>query len=230
MELNLTVQMVRALRGAPITVLVLMMIERGPLAQGFIRRHTGYTDHIVHDALDLLQDYGLVNETGRYTWQLAGQNRQLPLMVQLESELATEDMSVEGLPDPVDNIEDDDPDFDSSQKMRARSQKMRADSSSSSRSLNRFNQENPPPLVKADSSQKMRTIEMLDNFGVREPARSRLAEMASVTAEVVEYHCRSAPNMSLAIYRIEHGWPVKAVEVEGTSKYIGGQFSEFIEH
>ncbi len=79
---QLTATLVRALRGAPITVLVLMAIERRPLNLEYLRRHTGYTDKTVHDAVGLLSDYGMVAQTGRYTWQIAAGAQQLPLMVE----------------------------------------------------------------------------------------------------------------------------------------------------
>jgi len=72
----------------------------------------------------------------------------------------------------------------------------------------------------------------LNDQNIREPARSRLARLAHVTPELIEYHCATAPNSGMAIYRIEHGWPVKprAQDMGDRSKYVNGFFSDFIEH
>jgi hypothetical protein len=80
--MQLTVERVRALKGAPISVLMVLMLMRGEsVSQGFMARHTGYSDKSVADALDLLADYGLARRIERYTWTLAAGAEQLPFIV-----------------------------------------------------------------------------------------------------------------------------------------------------
>jgi hypothetical protein len=61
-------------------------------------------------------------------------------------------------------------------------------------------------------------------------ARSRLAGLRHVTAELVEYHARTAGGTGRAIYRIEHGWPVETEEGRGRRRYVEGEFAEWVEH
>jgi len=80
--------------------------------------------------------------------------------------------------------------------------------SSSSRSLTR-DLEIESTTTSSDSSQKMRAnLEELDNFGIREPARSRVAKQTHVTPELIRYHCGSSKSTGQAIYRIEHNWAI----------------------
>jgi hypothetical protein len=51
-------------------------------------------------------------------------------------------------------------------------------------------------------------LQELDNFGIREPARSRLANKTHVTQELIRYHCETCKSIGQAIYRIEHNWVV----------------------
>jgi hypothetical protein len=76
-------------------------------------------------------------------------------------------------------------------------------------------------------------LQALDAAGIHEPARSRLARLEHVTAELVEYHARTAGSPGLAIYRIEHAWPVRRETLERESArraYIEGRYADFIEH
>lgn len=77
--MQLTVSMVRALKGAPMSVLMVMMLTQGNVNQEYLTRHTGYSDKPVTDALGLLADYGLVRRIDRYTWALTRGAMQLPL-------------------------------------------------------------------------------------------------------------------------------------------------------
>lgn len=204
----LTAAIVRALRGAPITVLMLMMIERQPLTLGYIRRHTGYTDKVIHDAVMLLQDYGMAVQTGRYTWQIAAGVQQLPLG--------------EALPAP-EEIETpsqiDEPAADQDVIETAANDLTilgRNNSDLNPLASSGFNQilESGNLLLpdsRAASSEFFRAnLRALDEHNIREPARSRLARLAHVTPGTVRYHCGTAKNSGQAIYRIEHNWPAPA--------------------
>lgn len=217
-----------ALKGAPASVLLLMMIRQEPLTQEFIRRRTRYGEHAVREALLLLADFGAVNQVGRYTWQLAGQNRQLPLGYQMiEPETGTEAESVEDLPgatddEPVDKPVDNFADEEIRSRLTRSSSRLSRPGSSSSRYLTTDSpDEHLQPLARVCSSPKTRAnFAALEAQGIREPARTRLAALDHVTPELVAYHCATANSTGQAIYRIEHNWPaVAAAQPDDRRKY-----------
>lgn len=176
----------------------------------------------------LANDFGLITQVGRYTWQLAGQNRQLPLSA---AELVTEAVSVESLPEPAQAVEKPVEKKLGRKICDLSSQNLRPIPSSSSRFNDSKDIENLPPLD-SDSSQKMRAnFEALHQAGVRQPALNRLAKLAHVTPELVAGHAQSAPNVRLAIYRIENNWPVPQREQsaeDARRKFVEGEYAEFI--
>lgn len=209
----LTASLVRALKGAPVTVLLLMMIERRPLTLGYIRRHTGYTDKVVHDAVLLLQDYGMVLQTGRYTYQIAAGVQQLPLMSILPEPPESQDQTGEQIDDPetIDVTAEDPP---ASTPLVQSDEKLgRNNSDLNPLASSGFNQnlESGDPLLdsRAARSEKIRAnLAALDDHDIREPARTRLARFEHVTPRLIDYHCRTAQSPGQAIYRIEHNWRV----------------------
>ncbi|HML40373.1 MAG TPA: hypothetical protein PKD23_06805 [Bellilinea sp.] len=242
--------MVRSLKGAPATVLLLMLLERRPMAQAYISRHTGYSDKVVHDAMLLLADYGMVNMVGRYTWQLSAGAQQLPLMQGLLGE-PEEDSSESFRPgdDPVTTIEGESrpAENDRSESFRAagkkhpkkgfRSESFRPKSSlasSSGLNLELNPNENLLPPQDSRSSENFRAnLAELDRFGVREPARSRLAGLAHVTPELIRAHFETqGVNPGQALYRIEHNWatPATAPETDRYRRYIPQEYAHLIEH
>ena len=101
-----------------------------------------------------------------------------------------------------------------SQKFRARSQNLRpATLASSSLNLESRNLE----INLARGQQIQKNLECLDRFGVREPARTRLAHLEHVTEPLIDYHCEQSPNISLAIYRIEHNWEIDEVNTQSNA-------------
>jgi hypothetical protein len=214
MQFNLTLQVISALRGAPITVYMVMFVTRVPVDQGFIRRHARYTDPIVHDALDLLFDYGLITKAGRYTWQLADGVQQLPLMaLEIDAVNATEPeeqpdepkMTVDGDCFDAGEVEDK-----PASKNASSSKYFRAGDSSSSRSISRESSKDSQPLdSRASSKFFSANCAALDQAGIREPARSRLAKLAHVTPDLIAYHCESSKSTGQAVYRIEHNWKME---------------------
>jgi hypothetical protein len=198
-----TNQMVRALAGAPLTVLILLQVNRTSLTQSYIRRNTGFSDHVVHDALELLHDYGYVTQTGRYTWQLADGVFQLPLMQALpEPEADPAPEIVEEKEECVD-IEEN-PEDENLARILCDLNPLASSSSLTTRNL-----ESDLTTTRAPSSQILRAnLEELDNFGIREPARSRVAKKTHVTPELIRYHCGSSKSTGQAIYRIEHNWAI----------------------
>lgn len=229
MRTMLTASMVSALRGAPITILVLLMIERKPLAMEYIRRHTRYSQNTISDSMALLADYGMVIQTARYVYQIADGVQQLPLMAMeldsseepemenvIDGEFRSQNLRAEDTPQSNlsevseirsqkmrPNSTNKPPDDSRSQKFRARSQNLRPATLASS-SLNLESRNLEKDLARGQQIQK--NLECLDRYGVREPARTRLAHLEHVTEPLIDTHCQQSPNISLAIYRIEHNW------------------------
>lgn len=241
--------MIRTLKGPALAILLLLMNHPHEiLSAEFIERNSGYGDEAVQRGLLLLRDYRLVNRINRYNWQLAGDQQQLPLgEYQLEAEIdsgktgvpqgqstdfepGTEAESVEDLPkSAIDSGKTGVP----LRKMAGTPEKPESRDSSSSRSLNLINQEKQDLLLaRNDGSPKTRAnFTALTENGVREPARSRLAGLGHVTVELIAHHCETAQTIGQAIYRIEHGWPVKDEDFDDDrSKYAGGKYADWINH
>lgn len=72
------IALVRALKGAPLSVLFALFLLKQPVTQEFLERTTGYTDKPVSQALAYLQENGLIQKVAR-GWLLTGEARQLPL-------------------------------------------------------------------------------------------------------------------------------------------------------
>jgi hypothetical protein len=227
----LTSLMVRALKGAPISILVILMIEQKACSQEYLRRCSGYSDENIHDAMLLLKEHDLVVQVGRYEWSLTAGAKQLPLGALLES-----DDESEGDPDP-DPKEQIDVECDDSGQVS--SDIIGPNPSSSGSSFNypeSKNKKQPLPDLERCSSGKSGpnrresdNLSMLDAFSIREPARTRLARLPHVTPELIEYHCRRASKTGSAIHRIENDWPMDDPP-KTESKYYEGEFGDFVEH
>src|SRR4030042_2669794 len=86
------IRMVRELKGAPLSILMVLSLVHQRVTQEYLERATGYTDKPVSQALAYMQEIGLAdhNNTG---WQLIQQNvMQLPLPLKLEEESKSEDI------------------------------------------------------------------------------------------------------------------------------------------
>ena len=73
------IRLVRELKGAPLSIYVLLGLVQQRVTQEYLERSTGYTDKPVSQALAYLQEIGLVDHT-RSGWQLIKSDQiQLPL-------------------------------------------------------------------------------------------------------------------------------------------------------
>ena len=216
-NIEFTSGMVRTLQGAPLSCLVLLMLENQPLGAQYIERHTGYNDKYVNSALLFLQELGLISRISRYDWQITGAARQLPLTKCLDGETRTAE-----IPDSQgENGEIIDSSFSKSDDSSGEDAKGVGKSESenptpsSSRSLNpdlkELEVKEPVPLEQ-NGSRKIRVSENLaacDAAGIQEPKRTKLSQMPHVSATLIRYHVQTAPNLPLAIYRIEQNWRIK---------------------
>ena len=80
------IRLVRELKGAPLSIYVLLGLVKQRVTQEYLERATGYTDKPVSQALAYLQEIGLVNHS-QSGWMLIQNNQmQLPLAVPLALE------------------------------------------------------------------------------------------------------------------------------------------------
>lgn len=93
MEIKFTASMVRGLKGAPISVLVLLALQNQPVGQEYLQRMSGYSDKIVESALLTLLEFGYVVRLARFEWRIAGPLSQLPLMPDLPETVDSSDES-----------------------------------------------------------------------------------------------------------------------------------------
>lgn len=217
--MQLTSSMVRTLRGAPLAVLVILLLEQNSIGAEYIERHSGYSDKTVMTSLQLLADYGLIMRIDRYHWQIVSQACQLPLMAMA----AGQDEAQESLPAEAQAVEEEpkaQPAAGSRRISGWESESFRLpDSSSSSLTTRDSSTEIQPLDSRSAESENLRVdvFAAMDAVGIREPARSRLVGMGHVTPRMIQYHGRVGQSAGLAIYRIEHNFKVPAdwVDLEG---------------
>ncbi|MBA4375819.1 MAG: hypothetical protein C0401_06570 [Anaerolinea sp.] len=217
MKIEFSEDMVSVLKGAPLSCLVLLLIARTPLSAQYLERRTRYSDKLVHAALLLLEERCLITRNGRYAWQIAVNGLQLPLATALlqEDSSPAEPEELENLTaghgisdSDTENltaghgISDSDTEF------------LRLPGPSSTRSIDLTSKELIDlPLLGQRDTEFLRVRENLaecDRFGIGEPKRSALGRMKHVTAKLIRYHCSTVHDVALAIWRIEHGWKIKA--------------------
>lgn len=236
-DLFFTATMVSLLKGAPLSVFILLMISGEPQSAEYLQRYSRYSDKVVGQALLFLQEQNLISRNARYAWQLSKYASQLPLMAQIGPEsVAGVENEVEETPtapavqgvaltgSPWTPAAGESMDFESGASNTLNCVDSDRDTENirvgNSVSLARvFNLESSKSMDSrkedlASDTEKFRVLSAaLARFGVREPARSRLARMADMTLERIEYHCGTC-SPGQAIYRIEHNWPVPKKEAE----------------
>lgn len=84
------IRMVRELKGAPLSIMMVLFYVHQRVSLQYLVDQTGYTDKPIRSGLHYLQEAGLVDETSA-GWQLVKENvRQLPLTLQLEDEITAD--------------------------------------------------------------------------------------------------------------------------------------------
>lgn len=226
--------MVRTLKGAPLSCLLILAIERQPVSAQYLERRTGYSDKSVNSALLLLGDMGMATRNARYQWQIANNATQLPLMNDLlpapeeepldPSFVPTEqgrqnggEQETEGVGEIPSRKNSESENFrvtnpkkaENDDKNPIESENFRVDCpSSSTRSINL--ESSKGLLDSRAETEKFRVdiLAVLDEFGVGEPKRSQLAGQDWITSRIARYHLETCADVALAIWRIEHGWRV----------------------
>jgi len=236
MTMTFTALQIRALKGAPISIIMLFLIERRQLSQEYLRRYSGYSDEAVHDAVDVLSEFGILQAAGRYEWALADGVKQLPLPIQPDQ--PTEEPENRRIAIQAIEAFQEEPELDKPGQVS--SDNSGANPLASSRSLIKDSRENLLLARAASSGKSGANSRVADNLAelarhhIREPAKTRLAGLEHVNPEMIRAHCEGKPP-GQAIYRIEHNWPVPQAEEKKSDederrKYISGEYAEFIEH
>ena len=70
---------VRALKGAPLSIVIVLMLQRRSVSHALLCQETGYSDKTVTQGLEYLISNQIVTRTGHTGFQLTGENYQLPL-------------------------------------------------------------------------------------------------------------------------------------------------------
>ncbi len=165
---------VRALKGAPASVLLALLFNRRPMTNRELQRWTNYSEDTVTGATRLLLDLGWISALGsRGPWTLAS-GRQLPLT-------EAQNPKISGAP------------------------------------LSSSIVETMPSQVKEKDEGKedenvVRSLHALYDAGIHEPTAGRLARLPHVNPEYIAAHIEQANaqgfTLGIAIYRIEHAWPL----------------------
>lgn len=236
MSFQFSEDMVRTLKGAPLSCLLILAMERQPVSAQFLERRTGYSDKSVNSALLLLGDMGLATRNARYQWQIAGNATQLPLMNDLLPAPDPEEESPSiPLHDPEKNIQgvggqdgagvgeiptrriSESENFrvpevekaENTENNPRESENFRVDCpSSSTRSINLVKNKGLLDSRADTENFRVEVLEIFDEFGVGEPKRSILAGQNWITPRIARYHLETCPDVGLAIWRMEKGWRV----------------------
>lgn len=205
--------MVGELKGAQLSVICVMLLANRmrlePVNQEFVERYANLTDKPASKALKLLHEKGLIlpSPGPRPGWLLAKGVLQLPLM-----NLELENSTGNNLPVPSTCFDRPEPVADGQGVSRriSESETLRLSSGSGFNQNLDLKDSLPQPDSRAGESEILRLkLAALDQGGIEEPRRSKIARMQGVSVELIQYHCATAGNTGQAIYRIEHGWRIK---------------------
>lgn len=179
-----TMRTVRELSGVPISILFALAAARQPVEVAWLEAATDFSYNTLAKNLRYLQENGYVTRNGRYAWQLAEGAKQLPLISNLLED--PEDAGLSKFESPHDDVNIIDLKESTTTDINGDSQKLKVAENQAA----------------------------LEEIGVTEPKRSRLAKMPAVNPRMIRYHAhcaaaaRSARNPTgLAISLIERGSP-----------------------
>lgn len=249
MNIYFDVMLVRTLKGAPLSVFILLSIARQPLGAQYLEENSGYTTKSVNAALHILKQYGLITRNSRYAWQITRNALQLPLMKTIESLTTTTTMAVDYLETDqlkvgvvgVDNenllpgsgknsmspVGDESGRWNNSMSFSEKTEKTAGSGKNSMSEVEKFHlphssssslinleqnlEISPLPLLGQDDLEKTRIQEcraICDQVGIEDPKKTLLCKKPFVTSELIKYHCQTAANVKLAIYRIDNNWRI----------------------
>ena len=221
--MQLTARQVRAYKGAAISILMLLMVERRPLTQGEMRRGTAYGDEAINDAVWMLREDGLIVETGRYTWALLGDDaRQLPIGATDAIEEKTGDQACLSY-EEISELGPDDPELALKELKKETKKETDID-------LSLFLNGAGPEIP------ELPTENSLLDMGFYGKGIEQILAIPGLTMREVRYHVEKAGpgNLGFALARIRKSQAVpeswERAGPEERKKYIVGEFSEFVRH
>lgn len=220
--MQLTAAMVGMLGGPALQVLVVLSIEREPRALSFLCDMTNLSDKTCSQAVRKLKTLGMIVETGRYLYQVAGEIKQLPLMA---PELPAESESAQ---DPI-ALDDDEQDLG-----RKFSDLALNESINESMTL----PDEDDSLIDGDASSEIPekpTTALLQGLGFYGRGIADLLHIPGLEMAEVRWQVEHAPNLGCALARIKkrQAWGDGRRERDGPGEgkqYVGGKFAAFIQH
>ncbi len=209
-KVDFTSSMVRELKGAPLSCLILMAMAGQTVTAQYLERNSGYSDKIIGAALLYLQEQGYITRNDRYAWRIAINVAQLPLMTlpnETEPDIA---------PQAVD-FDQQEPNSEITDTTRNNSESENLRVLTRIRSLDLTSKELLDlPLLDIDDPEKLRVAENLeacDRFGIGEPKRTAISKLKHVTSRMICFHCETVKlqgqKLGAAIFRIEKDWKVR---------------------
>lgn len=204
MRVDNPISLIRTLKGAPLSILLILRITGQPVSASFLVAMSGYTDKPITSGLEFLKELGFVSKLDRYHWQITGQIQQLPLSL---DDLSTRNYS-ESTPTT-------------------------ATATIVQYSDSRGDAEAAAPLTR-NNSESSRIRSLLSQSGIGEPTASALAVLDHVTFDYVSAHIQQAAHdhisINLLIHRIRSCDPMPPPVDNDRQRYITGQFSHLVIH
>jgi predicted transcriptional regulator len=199
----LTLASLRALKGAPLSILIAMLISKQPVGENWLCSVTGYSQNTVRKGCQFLIETQMIRRNERYNgYVLTNGTMQLPLQSTLRVGMA------------------EDGERHSKSCLQ---QKMTLPSITTTTAFNKNEKENNEgnaAEVRERASKNDARLVLLYSAGVMEPTASRLLENAWVTQEYLEAHIEKANRentpVALLIHRIRSHDPLPK-EYEGIS-------------
>ena len=235
MSLENPITFIRSIKGPSCSILMALLFNRRPMTNQELQRWTGYSESAVTDGLQLLTDLGWITAIGaRGPWGL-NTERQLPLMEAASPEIPGSASSFQGSnreipgsnsssgghtsreihgsassPSPVQGTNREiHGSLPSSSLIKNQNSLMKKEEKKESKDGNESKTGNDA----AQSEDFLKNRQAFYAAGIREPTAGRLSRLAHVNPAYIAAHVEQAKAQGLAvgsaIYRIQHGWPVK---------------------
>jgi len=216
--------LVRMLKGCPLSLVMAMVIARQPVGRAWLEGVTGYSQNVVQKGLAYLEEIGMAARNGRYEgWHLTDGAKALPLVYDFLDALENENESHLMTLVPSTTT--------TTCYSRVNSQEAAAETGES------FN-DSP-----SNNSSYALNLAALHDAGIKGKTAADLARLAHVTPRYIRSHAKFAEDRGdgtgLLVTRIRDGDPepkhpkdctCEDCEQSRRSRYITGEFAEFIQH
>lgn len=201
----------RVLKGAPLSVLISLWVH-GSAGQGELRRRTGYDKATLKDALDFLEDLGLVLRPHYRKWALSDGFTQLPFAKMLPPEIGKNPISATAVVEA---------EIGNSPISGAEIGNSPISPLVSSSSNNQLEQRGLPPATAEPDEAILAVCREVGIYGRKRVSLACLSHVIEHGPSYVRGHVEQAGrrNIGLAIYRIEQDWPLGTAD-NGLSNYI----------